>query len=99
MTYWSIGRSDAEINELIEGLKRDETALHRKGIAEGYLGVDIQQERNQITLLQEDLKSESLLPLVWTQNMLLLSILLLMRLHSAGMLTAKKPAGASITPV
>ncbi len=36
------GRSDAEINDLIEGLKRDEIALHRKGTAEGYLGDDIQ---------------------------------------------------------
>jgi hypothetical protein len=34
-------RSDAEINDLIEGLKCDEIALHRKGKAEGYLGVDI----------------------------------------------------------
>jgi hypothetical protein len=36
------GRSDAEINDLIEGLKRDKIALHRKGTVEGYLGVDIQ---------------------------------------------------------
>jgi hypothetical protein len=37
-------RSDAEINDLIEGLKRDGIALHCKGTAEGCLGVDIRQE-------------------------------------------------------
>jgi hypothetical protein len=36
------GRSDEEINDLIEGLKRDEITLHHKGTTEGYLGVDIQ---------------------------------------------------------
>jgi hypothetical protein len=30
------------MNDLIEGLKCDEIALHCKGTAEGYLGVDIQ---------------------------------------------------------
>jgi hypothetical protein len=52
------GRSDTEINDLIEGLKRDEIALHCKGIAEGYLGVDIQRDGNQITLLQEGLTKQ-----------------------------------------
>ncbi len=47
------GRSDAEINDLIEGLKRDKIVLHHEGIAEGYLGVDIKRDGNQITLLQE----------------------------------------------
>jgi hypothetical protein len=36
------GKSDDEINELIERLKQDNDALHREGTAEGYLGVDIQ---------------------------------------------------------
>ncbi len=51
-------RNDAEINDLIEGLKCDEIALHRKGTAEGYLGVDIRQDGNQITLLQEGLTKQ-----------------------------------------
>jgi hypothetical protein len=48
-------KSDNEINELIEQLKQDDIALHHEGTAEGYLGVDIQQDRNKITLLQEGL--------------------------------------------
>jgi hypothetical protein len=52
------GRSDAEINDLIEGLTRDEIALHCIGTAEGYLGVNIQQGGNQITLLQEGLTKQ-----------------------------------------
>ncbi len=43
------------INDSIEGLKLDEIALHHEGTAEGYLGVDIQRDGNQITLLQEGL--------------------------------------------
>jgi hypothetical protein len=35
------GRSDVEINDLIERLKHDMITLHCKGTAEGYLGVDI----------------------------------------------------------
>jgi hypothetical protein len=49
------GKSDDEINEVIERLKQDDIALHREGTAEGYLGVDIQQDGNKITLLQEGL--------------------------------------------
>jgi hypothetical protein len=49
------GKSDNEINELIEQLKQGDIALHREGTAEGYLGVDIQQDGNKITLLQEGL--------------------------------------------
>jgi hypothetical protein len=49
------GRSDAEINDFIEGLKHDEIALHHKGTGEGYLCVDIRRDENQITLLQEGL--------------------------------------------
>jgi hypothetical protein len=52
------GKSDMEINDLIERLKRDEIALHCKGTAEGYLGVDIQQDENQIILLQEGLAKQ-----------------------------------------
>ena len=36
------GRTEAEINSLIERLKNDVIALHKEGTAEGYLGVDIQ---------------------------------------------------------
>jgi hypothetical protein len=49
------GKSDNEINEVIEQLKQDDIALHREGMAEGYLGVDIQQDRNKVILLQERL--------------------------------------------
>ena len=49
------GKSDAEIDDLIDRLKRDNIALHKEGTAEGYLGVDIQRDGNQITLLQEGL--------------------------------------------
>ncbi len=52
------GKSDAEINDLIESLKHDEIALHRKETTEGYLGVAIQWDGNQITLLQEDLTKQ-----------------------------------------
>ncbi len=68
------GRSDAEINDLIEGLKHDEIALHCKGTVEGYLGVDIQRDGNQITLLQEGLIKQIITTLVCAQNILLLSI-------------------------
>ncbi len=43
------GRSDAEINDLIEELKRDEITLHHERTAEGYLGVDIRRDKTQIT--------------------------------------------------
>ena len=49
------GKSDAEIVDLIDRLKRDDIALHKEGTTEGYLGVDIQRDGNQITLLQEGL--------------------------------------------
>jgi hypothetical protein len=49
------GKSDTEINDLIKRLKLDEIALHRKRTVEGYLGVDIQQNENQIIMLQEGL--------------------------------------------
>jgi hypothetical protein len=52
------GRSDAEINDLNEGLKHDEIMLHHKGTAEGYLGVNIPWDGNQITLLQEGLTKQ-----------------------------------------
>ena len=57
------GRSDAEINDLIEGLKHDEIVLHRKGTAEGHLGVDIQWDGNQITILQEGLINQIIVTL------------------------------------
>ncbi len=38
------GKSEAEIDKLIECLKSDDIALHKEGTAEGYLGVDIQKE-------------------------------------------------------
>jgi hypothetical protein len=49
------GRSTDDIDNLIKRLKKDDIALNNKGIAEGYLGVDIQQDRDKISLLQEGL--------------------------------------------
>ena len=49
------GRNEAAINNLIERLKHDDIALHKEGTAEGYLGVDIQREGENITLKQEGL--------------------------------------------
>lgn len=48
-------RSEVEIDNLIERLKNDNIALHKEGTAEGYLGVDIQREGNNIMLKQEGL--------------------------------------------
>jgi hypothetical protein len=46
---------ESQIDDLIEALKRDEVALHKEGTAEGYLGVDIKRDGNQITLQQKGL--------------------------------------------
>jgi hypothetical protein len=46
---------ESQIDELIEALKKEEVALHKEGTAEGYLGVDIQRDGNQITLQQRGL--------------------------------------------
>ncbi len=43
------------IDDLIDALKREEVALHKEGTAEGYLGVDIKHDSNQITLQQKGL--------------------------------------------
>jgi len=44
-----------QIDELIEALKKEEVALHKEGTAEGFLGVDIKREGNQVTLQQKGL--------------------------------------------
>jgi hypothetical protein len=49
------GRSTDEIDNLIKHLKKDDIALNKEGTAEGYLGVDIQQDGDKISLLQEGL--------------------------------------------
>ena len=49
------GRSADEIDNLIKRLKKDDIALNKEGTAEGYLGVDIQQDGDKISLLQEGL--------------------------------------------
>ncbi len=49
------GRSEAEIDKLIESLKNDDITLHKEGTAEDYLGVDIQREGVNILLKQEAL--------------------------------------------
>ncbi len=46
---------ESQIDDLIEGLKREEVALHKEGTAEGYLGVDIKRDGNQVTLHQKGL--------------------------------------------
>jgi len=38
------GKTEEEINAFIEGMKKEDVALHREGTAEGYLGVDIQHK-------------------------------------------------------
>jgi hypothetical protein len=48
-------RTEVEIDSLIERLKNDDIALHKEGTAEGYLGVDIQRDGNNIILKQEGL--------------------------------------------
>jgi hypothetical protein len=47
------GRSEAKIDDLIKRLKNNDIALHKEGTAEGYLGVDIQRDGDDITLKQE----------------------------------------------
>jgi hypothetical protein len=47
------GQSDNDINCLIDQLKNEDVALHCEKTAEGYLGVDMQWEGNQVTLLQQ----------------------------------------------
>jgi hypothetical protein len=49
------GRFEVEIDTLIKSLKNDNIALHKEGIAEGYLGVDIQRDGDNILLKQEGL--------------------------------------------
>ena len=49
------GHHDKDIDELIEKLQKEDVALHKEGTAEGYLGVDVKQEGNQVTLQQKGL--------------------------------------------
>jgi hypothetical protein len=49
------GRSEAEIDDLIKRLKKNNIALHKEGTAEGYLGVDIQRDGDNKKLNQEGL--------------------------------------------
>jgi hypothetical protein len=46
---------ESQIDDLIDALKREEVALHKEGTAEGYLGVDIKHNGNQVTLQQKGL--------------------------------------------
>ena len=50
-----IYRSEVEIDKLIKNLQNYDIPLHKEGTVEGFLGVDIQKEGNNITLKQEDL--------------------------------------------
>jgi hypothetical protein len=49
------GQRNKDITKLIKQLQKEEVALHCEGTAERYLGVDIQQNGSQLTLLQEGL--------------------------------------------
>jgi hypothetical protein len=49
------GWPDEDITKLIEQLHKEEVALHHEGTAEGNLGIDIQQNGSQLTLLQQGL--------------------------------------------
>jgi hypothetical protein len=44
-----------QIDEFIEALKKEEVALHKEGTAEGFLGVNIKCDGNQVTLQQKGL--------------------------------------------
>jgi hypothetical protein len=46
---------ESQIDDLIDALKREEVALHKEGTAEGYLGVDLKRNGNQVTLQQKGL--------------------------------------------
>ncbi len=49
------GRSTDKIDNLINCLKKDDITLNKEDTAEGYLGFDIQQDGDKISLLQEGL--------------------------------------------
>jgi hypothetical protein len=49
------GRRTGKIDNLIKHLKKDDIALNKKGTAEGYLGVDILQDGDNISLLHKGL--------------------------------------------
>ena len=54
LIYGRKGR-ESQIDDLIDELKREEVALHKEGTAEGYLGVEIKRDGNQVTLHQRGL--------------------------------------------
>ncbi len=52
-----------EIDHLVENLKQDDIALHKEGMAEGYLGVDIHHQGDKTTLLQVGLTKRIIIAL------------------------------------
>ena len=48
------GRSEAKIDDLIKRLKNSNISLHKEGTVEGYLGIDIQRDGDNITLNRKD---------------------------------------------
>ncbi len=54
-----------KIDNLIKCLKKDAIALNKEGMAEGYPGVDIQQDGDKISLLQEGLTKQIITALRW----------------------------------
>jgi hypothetical protein len=49
------GKCNDKIKDFIAWMKSEDVALHQEGTAEGYLGVDKQQEGGKIILVQEGL--------------------------------------------
>ncbi len=49
------GRCNEDITKLIKQFQKEDVALNREGAAEWYLGIDIQQNYSQLTLLQQGL--------------------------------------------
>jgi hypothetical protein len=56
-------KSMKEIDHLVENLKQDDIALHKEGMAEGYLGVDIHHQGDKTTLLQVGLTKRIIIAL------------------------------------
>ncbi len=49
------GCNENEIDDYIARMKTEDVALHKEGTSEGFLGVDIQRNGNQITFTQLEL--------------------------------------------
>ncbi len=52
------GKSKDKINDFIERMETKDVALHKEDTAEGYLGIDIQRNRDRITFTQNGLTKQ-----------------------------------------